>query len=189
MRAVRLLVIVCGAVDVAYAAGTGAEHAEPSLSDLFFPVINLLLFVWLVRRTGGGAIRAYLHARQQQISSDLEAAERAVGEARQTYEEIRTRFGRAAEDAEGIRADMRAMATVEGERRRNLVNGTVERIRADASAISEQEVRAARMVLRRETVQAAVTETMAVLRRRITSSDQDRFVADFMSGIRTQVSA
>jgi F0F1-type ATP synthase membrane subunit b/b' len=187
--AAGLSLIACGAVGVAHAAGAGGEHAQPSLSDLFFPVINFLLFLWLVRRAGGGAIRAYLHARQQQIRADLEAAQGAVGEARQIYEGIQARFARAAQDAEGIRADMRAMATVEGERRRALVNETVARIRADANAIAEQEVRAARMMLRREAVQAAVAETLAVLRRRITPTDQDRFVADFVTGIRTQVSA
>ncbi len=181
-----MLAIAWAGVAAASSGGHGEEHAGPLLSDLFFPAVNFLLFVWLVRWAGGDAIRDYLYARRQRISADLEAAERAVRDAQRTYDDIKTRFGRAAQEAEGIRADVRAIAEVERERRRRLVSEAVARIKADTGIIAEQEVETARRMLRRETVQAAVAETLAVLRRQIKPSDQDRFAADFVGAMRAQ---
>jgi F-type H+-transporting ATPase subunit b len=180
-----LLIALCG---VAVAAETGhpSEHHVPSLADLLFPAINFLIFVYLIRRAGAGAVRNYLQNRRSEIVAALENAATTKRDAEREHAEMRTRLGRVEADAEGIRKDVRAVAELERDRRHELAVELAERIRNDARVMAEQGVRAARATVREETVRAAVAETLAVLRRQIKESDQDRFVREFVGGMDTQ---
>lgn len=165
--------------------GLAAEHGEghghsPSVLDLLYPAINFGLFLYIVYRAGGGAIRSYLRDRRTQLMAALDAAASAQREAEQLHAAMRAKLDGADAEVAQIRADMRAIAESERERRRKLVTDSAARITRDARLIADHEARAALATLRQETVNAAVVETLAALQRQIKGPDQDRFLSDFV---------
>jgi F0F1-type ATP synthase membrane subunit b/b' len=172
------------AVHGALAAAGHGEGQAPAVSDLALPFVNFLLFLWLLRRAGGGLLRDHLRRRRAEVISSLEAATRARAEAEQLHREMRARLAGVAGDAERLRSDMRAMAGIERTRRRELAEAAVARITSDARFIAEQEVRVARAALREEMVVAAVAEAVALLQRQIAPADHDRFLREFVGALR-----
>jgi F-type H+-transporting ATPase subunit b len=180
---------LCGAllllgVGAAAAASGHAEHHTPSVSDLLLPLVNFLLFVWLLRRAGAGALSGYFRRRRDEVIGLLDTAAAARSEAEQLHGEMRSRLAQVEEEGDRLRRDMRAMAMQERERRRELIASAAARVTADARFIAEQEVRAARAGLRRETATAATAEAVALLQRQIASADHERFLREFVSGVR-----
>jgi F0F1-type ATP synthase membrane subunit b/b' len=178
--AVTLAVVAVSATGaVAAGGGHGEEHAT-SPFDLIFPIINFLLFVFLLKYAGGESIRSYLQERRAQVIAALDTAGAAKSEAEQLHAEVRGRLARVAEEAETVRRDLVASAELERERRIKAAGDAVGRMKSDAQLVADQEVRAASAALRDETVKAAVAETVALLRRQIKDADQERFVGDFV---------
>jgi F0F1-type ATP synthase membrane subunit b/b' len=171
---------------VVLAAGHGEEHAPPAVSDLLFPAINFLIFLYILRRAGGGAIRDYLQGRRAEIVSALDGAAAAEREAKRLHDEARARIAQVTEETTRLRADLRAAAAADLERRRTLATAAAKRITANAHTVADQEGRTALRRLREETVAAAVAETVTMLRRQIKASDQERFVTEFAGGLRAQ---
>ena len=168
------------------AADHGGEHA-PSVSDLFFPTVNALLFLYILRRTGGGAIRDFLQQRRTQIMEALDTATAAKREAGLAHAEVHGRLEGLEAEVAQLRAEMRSVVDNERERRHSLMADVASRTTRDARLIADQEVRAAQEQIREETVNAAVAETMAILRRQVKTPDQERFVRDFLGAVQTQV--
>jgi F-type H+-transporting ATPase subunit b len=148
--------------------------------DLVFPVINFLLFVYLLKRAGGDTIRRYLQERRAQVIAALDAAAAAKAEADGFHAELRERLEQVQEEAGNLRRDLCASAELQRDRRLKGARDAVTRIKKDAQLVAEQEVRAATAALRDETVNAAVAETVALLRRQIRDADQERFLGDFV---------
>ena len=180
---VFLAVCIMGLWAARAVAAGGGEHGEghaASAFDLVFPVINFLLFVYVLKRAGGDAIRRYLEERRAQIIAALEAAAAAKGEAERLHAAVGERLGQVEAEAENLRRDLRASAEVGRGRRLKGASDAVARIKRDAELVADQEVRAAAAALRDETVNAAVAATVALLRRQIKGADQERFLADFV---------
>jgi F-type H+-transporting ATPase subunit b len=166
-------------------SGHDGGHA-PSLSELIFPTINFLLFVYLLRRAGGGAIRNTLVRRREDIVSALQAAAKAKEDAVGAYEEARLQLAGLPQQATHLREEMRAAAESERARRLKVATEVAARISSDAHQVADQEVRAARLALREETVRAAFEQTVALLRRQIKSADQERFLGEFAASVQAQ---
>lgn len=173
---------LCVTRAVAASGGHQEDHAASPL-DLVFPAINFLLFAYLIRRAGGDTVRSYLRQRRREVVQALDAAARAKAEADQVHADVRARLGQVEEEAKRLRADMRAAAELDRERRLTAARQAVGRIVSDARLGAEHEVRAAVAALRDETVRGAVVETVALLRRQIKDADQERFVGDFVQGV------
>ncbi|GAG46290.1 unnamed protein product, partial [marine sediment metagenome] len=87
------------------------------------------------------------------------------------------------EELEQIRATSRERAEAE---RENLIadaNATAERIRSDATAAIDQELRRSRDLLRDEAADLAVELAENLLRDRVTAEDRERLVSEFIERI------
>jgi F0F1-type ATP synthase membrane subunit b/b' len=181
---VAIALVICPDA-VPASSGHEGGHA-PSIADLIFPTINFLLFVYLLRRVGGGAVRDTLVRRRDEIVSALRAAAKAKEDAGSAYEEARSQLAGLPREATQLREEMREAGEVERARRLKTATEVAARISSDARQVADQEVRAARLALREETVRAAVEQTLALLRRQIKSGDQERFLGEFAAGVQAQ---
>lgn len=166
--------------------GHGGEHHAASISDLLFPTINFLLFVYLLKWAGGNGIRDYLKQRRQQVLEALEAAAKAKVAAERAHSEVQRKAATVGEESKRLASDILSAAEYERDRRIALAKESAARIKADASLVAEQEALSAQARLRAETVRAAVEETLALLRRQVKAPDQERFMNDFVSSIRAR---
>lgn len=170
--------------------GEGEGHGHsPSVRDLIYPALNIGLFLYLLRRAGRGSVRTYLEDRRTQLMAAFDEAASAHRQSAQAHAAMRSKLDGADAEIAQIRADMRAIADGEQERRRKLVSDAAQRITRDARMIADHEAQAALAALREETVNAAVAETLSLLRRQIKGPDQERFLGDFVGQLRARAQA
>jgi F-type H+-transporting ATPase subunit b len=158
----------------------GAE--SPSLLPLLLGVVNFSIFVALLVYFLRGPIREYFRERTERLRNALAAGARARREA----EELRATLAKDVADLPALRERLRAdvLATAERERATMVAAGVnvAERIRSDARLLAEHELAAARQSLRREIIDEAVREAIAIVRQAIRPEDQERLIREFVSG-------
>jgi F-type H+-transporting ATPase subunit b len=156
-------------------------HAPSPLLALFLAVVNFTLFVGLLIYYLRGPIKEYFRERTARLREALAAGARARREA----EELRATLARDVADLPALRESLRAdaLATAASERAKMIAAGAraAERIREDARLLAEHELAAARHALRREVIDEAVREAVAIVRKVIRPEDQERLVREFVS--------
>lgn len=169
-------------VSVAWAA-TGGEAHVPSITELFFPLINFLIFAYLIKRFGLPIIKDHLKQRREGMIAAVDAARKAKAEADgyvRNYQELLKVLD---DECERIREGLRA----EGERERARIVAEAEessaKLMADADFLAEQEVKMARQEIRAEMASQAETAAIRLLRQHMAAADQDRMVQSFSEQI------
>jgi F-type H+-transporting ATPase subunit b len=173
-------------LSVAWAAPAAAaeEHAA-SVTELVFPLINFLIFLYLIKRFGLPIVGGYLKSRREGIAQSIREADEAKEHADALARDYQNRLARLAEETRSIRESIRA----DGEREKAKLLAEVQeiatRIKTDADLLAEQEVRLARQALRREIVDAARAAAEKIIRQNFSAADQKRMVAEFLTEVGT----
>lgn len=168
-------------VSVAWAA-TGEAHT-PSITELLFPLINFLIFAYLVKRFGLPLIRDHLKQRREGLIAAVDTAQKAKAEADGYVRKYQGLLKVLDEECERIREGLRA----EGERERARIVAEAEesatKLMADADFLAEQEVKMARQQIRAEMASQAEASAIRVLQQHLSATDQDRMVEGFSQQI------
>lgn len=146
-------------------------------------VANALMLLGILVVFGKKPIAEGLKHRKQRIVAGMDEAARMKGEAQAKLTEYEDKLKRLDSEVERIRTEMREAA--EAERRRILSEAKErrERMERDAHLLVEQELKAARDVLVRETVNGALTSAEEILMSRLTDADHDRLTAEYLDNI------
>ncbi|MGH7859750.1 MAG: hypothetical protein ACREQY_20675, partial [Candidatus Binatia bacterium] len=141
------------------------------------------LFVGLLARFVWPTVRLSFADRRRRIEAEIVEADRAATEAAAVRAAIEAERSTQKEQGERIVKQLRE----EGERERAVLvaaaRRTAERLREDARSLGEQEAARAVHEIRREVVARAAARAEEILRQRLTRPDEQRFLADFLSGI------
>lgn len=175
--------LACLTVSTAWAATGDGAHAS-SIADLLFPLINFLIFAYLVKRFGLPPLRQHLKQRREAlveaVATAHQAREDAAGHVRKYRELLNVLDGECARIRDGLRA--------EGERERARIAAEAEesaaKLKADADFLAEQEVKMARQQIRGEIASLAQEAAARVIRQHLAAPDQDRMVEDFSRQLR-----
>ena len=169
-------------VSTAWAAEGGAH--VPSVTELFFPLINFLIFAFLVKRYGLPLIKQHLKQRREGLVEAVATAQQAKGEAEGYVRKYQDLLKVLDSECDRIREDLRA----EGERERGRIVAEAEesaaKLKADADFLAEQEVKMARQQIRGEMALLAEAAAERVIQEHMAAADQDRMVESFSREIR-----
>ena len=169
-------------VSTAWAAEGGAH--VPSVTELFFPLINFLIFAFLVKRYGLPLIKQHLKQRREGLVEAVATAQQAKGEAESYVRKYQDLLKVLDSECDRIREDLRA----EGERERARIVAEAEesaaKLKADADFLAEQEVKMARQQIRGEMALLAEAAAERVIQEHMAAADQDRMVESFSREIR-----
>lgn len=173
-------------IGIALAVAAPAHAATKDgdvLGTLIYPAINLALLLGVLVYFGRKPIQTFFRDRRAQIRGDLETAAQLRAEAEERCAELQRRLVNLDGEIESIRQLARERA--ESERTRILTDAeaTAERIRADAGAAIDQELRRAREQLREDASDLAIELAGERLREQITDSDRDRLLDEFIDRI------
>lgn len=170
-------------VSAAWAA-TGGEVHSPSVSELIFPLINFLIFAFLVKRFGLPPIRQYFKQRREGLVESVAVAQQAKDEAQGYVLKYQHLMKALDEECERLRSELRA----EGERERARIAADAEesamKLKADADFLAEQEVKMAQQQIHGEIALLAEAAAERVIQEHIVAVDQDRMIESFSSEIR-----
>ena len=167
----------------AWAATSGAEHHAPTISQLFFPLINFLIFVFLIKRFVVPLIQGHLKSRREEILTAVREAEEGKKRAEATIQDYQERLAGINKEVQEIRESLRAEGEREKTKMLSEAEGMSSKIREDAQFLSEQEVKLAQQKVREEMAEKAQATATELLRRHLSSADQGRLVDDFLEGI------
>ena len=161
-----------------------AEAAEPGvLESLVYPALNLAILLAVLFYFGRKPIQSFFVERRGQIREELERAAKMKAEAEERYAQWQRRLVDLDTELESIRAAARERAEIERDRILTEAEAAAERVRADAHAAVEQELRRAREQLRREAADLAIELAAQRLREQITPADHDRLLDEFVTRI------
>lgn len=160
-----------------------ALASEGEGGGLFFPILNFVLLIAVIVYFAGKPIREFFNARRATIQDDLQAAAEFRREAEVRYAKWQRKLVDLEAELEQIRATSRERAEAERERIVADANATADRIRSDATAAIEQELRRSREVLTEEAANLAVELAGSLLREHVTDADHDRLVTEFIERI------
>jgi F-type H+-transporting ATPase subunit b len=184
MAPVAYAAIAFALLVAAPALATGAE--DEGGGGLLLPAINLLILLGVLVYFGRKPVQAFFAERRRAIGGELETA----AQLRQQAEERHAKWQRRLADLERELAEIRTTAQerADAERDHILTDARVaaERIRRDASAAIEREVRRAHERLRGEAADLAVELAAGILRERVGADDRQRLVDEFIARVEAQ---
>jgi F-type H+-transporting ATPase subunit b len=169
-------------MSAAWAASEGEAHAA-SITELFFPLINFLIFAFLVKRYGLPLIRQHLKQRRETLTEAVATAQQAKGEADGYIRKYQELLKVLDQEGDRIRESLRA----EGERERTRIVAEAEqaavKLKEDADFLADQEIKMARQQIRGEMALLAEAAAERVIQQHMAAADQDRMVENFSQQI------
>lgn len=181
------VVIVVLTSVVAYASGeSGEAHGGGKLVNLGWRIFDFVvligLFYWLVR----DKIKEFFAGRRADIKTSLEEAASAKEEAEKKFKEYSAKLDKAGEEIKDISEMIKAQGLAEKEKIIESARITAEKMKEDAQARSEQELKKARSQLRAEAVELSVQMAEEILKKNIKKGDHENIVKDYLKSFYSQ---
>ena len=158
------------------------EHAA-SVTQLVFPLINFLIFLYLVKRFLLPLAKDYFRSRRDEILSAVQGADEEKRQVEGRLRDYQDKLSRLAGEAAEIQASLRT----EGERERAKLmaeaRNLATKIKTDAGFLADQEVKIARRQIRAEIAHLAQEAAQKALQRELTPGDQRRLAEEFLANL------
>ncbi|MFQ5850267.1 MAG: hypothetical protein ACE5JU_06715 [Candidatus Binatia bacterium] len=164
-----------------WAASSAEVEGHPvSIINLVFPLINFLIFLYLMKRFLLPLIKNHLRSRRAEILGAVKRADEGKERMEAMLRDYRDRLAHLDEESKKIRETLR----MEGERERAKVlteaEGIALRIRAGADFLAQQEVKVARQQVREEIARIAQAAAERAIQDHFRTTDQERLVEEFL---------
>lgn len=173
------------------------EGVEPSL--LWRPkgmpvpfgalLLNAGILYWLIFKFGKKPIAEALKARQVGIMKGMEDAAKVKAEAEASLAKYQKQLDEIDEEVARIKREAKEQSEAESARIVSEAKERRARLERDARTLIEQELKAAREELLRETVRAAVKSAEASISAKIGESDQQRLGDEYLASIKASGAA
>lgn len=161
------------------AQGTAHPGPPPFIGPLVNFGILLVLGYMALRRS----INPSLAARRAAIETEIAEAQRMHTEAESMHREYADKLSQLDEEIARMKAEFARAGEVERDRVIAEAQAKAERMRTDARAAIEQEMKSLAEELRREAVLAAATAAEETVRRTITAADHTRLADDYINSL------
>lgn len=167
-------------VDSAWAS----EAHAPSIHEIWFPLINFLIFLYLIKRFAVPVARDHFRTRHEEIGRSVAEAAAARDQAEARAQEYHDRLARLKEEVRRIHATFIS----EGERQKarllTAAEGQAAKVKTDADFLAGQEMKVAQARLLQEIARLARASAEKIIRRHFTHEDDKRLVDEFVAKLR-----
>lgn len=180
--------------DVNWAYGFLGEKADVEPSLLWRPkgmpvpfgalALNAAILYWLLIKFGKKPIGDALKARKLAMMKGMDDAAKMKAEAEASLAKYQKQLDEIDQEVERIRREMKEAGEAESARILGDAKERRERMERDARTLIDQELKAAREGLMRDTVRAAVKSAEATLVAKIGDSDRQRLGDEFLASVK-----
>jgi F-type H+-transporting ATPase subunit b len=132
---------------------------------------------------GKKPIAAGLQSRRESIAKDIEEAVRMRQEAEERAKTYQAKLAKLGDEVRAAREALLRAGEAENERIVKEAEAKAARMRKDAEFLVEQELKQIRQDLWRGAVDAAVTAAEEVLKRGVTTADQERLAEEYLTDL------
>ncbi|RYZ04118.1 MAG: hypothetical protein EOO73_24855 [Myxococcales bacterium] len=147
-------------------------------------LLNAGILYWLIFKFGKKPIADALKARQVGIMKGMEDAAKVKAEAEASLAKYQKQLDEIDEEVARIKREAKEQSEAESARIVSEAKERRTRLERDARTLIEQELKAAREELLRDTVRAAVKSAEATLTARIGESDEQRLGDEYLASIK-----
>ena len=164
-------------------SATPASAASGEGGGLLYPIINFVLLIAALVYFARKPVLQFFSERRGEIQTDLKKSSDLLGEAEVKFASWQRKLADLDQELETIREMSHQRA--ENERANIIADATAsaKRIRADATAAIEQELRRSRAVLREEAADLALELAANLLSSQVNDGDRERLVNEFIERI------
>jgi F-type H+-transporting ATPase subunit b len=177
------IVELFGAAQAWASAAAEAEHHAPSINQIWFPIANFVIFIFIIVRYALPVVRDFLHSRREEVLTAIRQASTKKLQAEAVVQEYKERLVRLDQEVRSIQASLRA----EGEREKSKLLKEAEALAAktkqDTQFLADQEVKLARQKIREEMATVAEATARELMARNLSGADQSRLIEDFIQNI------
>lgn len=159
----------------------GASHPGPP--PFIGPLVNFGILLMLGYMALRRSINPSLAARRAAIETEIAEAQRMHTEADSMHREFSEKLSQLDQEIARMKAEYARAGEVERDRVIAEAQAKAERMRTDARAAIEQEMKSLAEELRREAVLAAATAAEETVRRTITAADHSRLADDYITSL------
>jgi F-type H+-transporting ATPase subunit b len=168
----------------AYAsAAAEGEHHGPSINDIWFPLVNFLIYGFIIVKFALPLIRDFLKTRREEVVAKIAEASAKKQAAEALVRDYRSRLAGLDKEVQSLRAALRDDGEREKSRLVSEALATAVKIKQDADFLADQEVKTARQKLREEMADEAEATARQLIERNISAADQSRLADDFLRSV------
>ena len=178
-----VVVVIAGILAVASPALAAGGGSGPSASELIWQAVNLVLLLGVLFAVARKPITAYFAERREQIKNDIKIADKLLAESKKQFSEWQGKLVELEAEVQTIRDETRQRAHDERDQIVAAAHDSAERIRADAVAAVDQELRRAQVELREEAANLAIDLAASMITEQVDDRDRDRLLDEFITRV------
>jgi F-type H+-transporting ATPase subunit b len=168
---------------VAWAAG--GEHGEEGdhkamMIDFAWRILNFAVLIFILYKLMWKKMKSFFAGRREGIKASLEEAEVVKADAEKKFKEYDEKIKKAEEEIQGISAMIKAQGEEEKKRIISDAGRAAEKMKEDAKARMEQELKKAKNELRLEASELAVQMAEDILKKKVTKEDHEGMVREYL---------
>ena len=177
-----LLIVLISACMV-YASGGGEGHESSQWKGFAFKTVNAVLIIGFLVWMLAPKIKSFFAGRRQDIKESLESTAVQKADAEKQYREYAEKIDKASLEIDGIFEMIKAQGVVEKQKIIEDATKVAEKMKEDAQARLEQELKKASGQLRSEAVLLSVQMAEEILKKNITTQDHETMVKEYMDKV------
>ena len=177
-----LLIVLISACMV-YASGGGEGHESSQWKGFAFKTVNAVLIIGFLVWMLAPKIKSFFAGRRQDIKESLESTAVQKADAEKQYREYAEKIDKASLEIDGIFEMIKAQGVVEKQKIIEDATKVAEKMKEDAQARLEQELKKASGQLRSEAVLLSVQVAEEILKKNITTQDHEAMVKEYMDKV------
>lgn len=165
------------------AASHGAEHHAPSINDIWFPLGNFLIYVFIIVKFALPLVRDFLKTRREEVVSTIAQASAKKQQAEAFVSDYKAKIAGLDKQIQTLQAALRDEGGREKTRLVSEAQTLAVKIKEDTQFLADQEVKIARQQVRQEMANQAETAARALVQRHLSAADQNRLAEEFIQSI------
>ena len=177
------LLIVLVSACMVYASGGGEGHESSQWKGFAFKTVNAVLIIGFLVWMLAPKIKSFFAGRRQEIKESLESTAVQKADAEKQYREYAEKIDKASLEIDGIFDMIKAQGVVEKQKIIEDATKVAEKMKEDAQARLEQELKKASGQLRSEAVLLSVQMAEEILKKNITTQDHEAMVKEYMDKV------
>jgi len=181
IAAIFVLLVATGVVFAAEAEG--GHNSTELLKGLGLKTFNFVVLVGFLYWLLASKIKDFFSGRRVEIKESLEKAVERKAEAEKKYREYSEKLDKASLEIDGIFEMIKAQGITEKQKIIEDAEKTAKKMKEDASARIEQEMKKATEQLKAQAVELSVKMAEEILKRSITKDDHKAMVEDYINKV------
>ena len=181
-----LFVLVSVCVAFASGGGEGGHDSSGQWKSFAFKTLNAVLIIGFLAWMLAPKIKEFFSGRRQEIKESLETTAVQKAEAEKQHREYAQKIDKASLEIDGIFDMIKAQGVVEKQKIIEDAEKVAKKMKEDAQARLEQELKKASSQLRNEAVALSVQMAEEILKKNVTTQDHEGMVKEYMDKVVTK---